>query len=211
MSSRRNLLARLAYLILGWGTVGIIYQSSTQLQGQPRLLQPSIIDDLITFSPHAIWPYLSFFIIIPLSYLSAPYPRVRWMSFCFMLTAVMAGLSYTLYPTTMVYPSIEENSVSLQLLGKLSSIDVPLNCCPSLHVALTTFVVWGAINIQRPGLTTLWIVWGVWICFSTIQLRRHLFIDVASGFILALLVGYFMWYLLNKRAPFAATLPKQVG
>lgn len=56
-----NLLLRLKQMLLGWGTVGVIYNFSDYLQGEGYQLTPSVIDNLIAFSPSAVWLYLSFF------------------------------------------------------------------------------------------------------------------------------------------------------
>ncbi len=56
-----NSLLRLKQMLLGWGTVGVIYNFSDYLQGEGYQLTPSIIDNLIAFSPSAVWLYLSFF------------------------------------------------------------------------------------------------------------------------------------------------------
>lgn len=56
-----NLLLRLKQMLLGWGAVGVIYNFSDYLQGEGYQLTPSIIDNMIAFSPSAVWLYLSFF------------------------------------------------------------------------------------------------------------------------------------------------------
>lgn len=45
-----NSLLRLKQMLLGWGTVGVIYNFSDYLQGEGYQLTPSIIDNLIAFS-----------------------------------------------------------------------------------------------------------------------------------------------------------------
>ena len=40
---------RLAYLIIGWGMVGVCYHSSATLQREPYLLPVSFIDQWIAF------------------------------------------------------------------------------------------------------------------------------------------------------------------
>lgn len=189
---------RMAYLLLGWGCVGVVYHSSDYLQRTGTVLQPSVIDNLISFTPHAVWPYLSFFVIIPLGYLCAPYTRVRWMSLSFIVISLIAGICYLLFPTTLDYPMDTGTSISSWLLNQLVQFDSTQNCFPSLHVALTLIVVWGCSDIKHPWRTTFFILWGLAICLSIIQLRRHLFIDFIGGAILALSIGYMLQYWLHK-------------
>lgn len=55
----KNTLFRLGHMLLGWGTVGVVYSLTDRLQGAGTLLPPSALDRAIPFSPTAIWLYLS--------------------------------------------------------------------------------------------------------------------------------------------------------
>ena len=193
-----NIIYRLKYLLIGWGTVGLIYESSSLLQGKATILYPSIVDRLVAFTPHAIWPYLSFFLIIPLSFLYAPVSRVRWMSLSFILTSSIAGLIYISFPTTMLNPIDYGTSISSQLLSHLITVDTTNNCLPSLHIALTMIVVYGYLNNKNRFTSILFILWGIIICFSILQLGRHLFIDLITGALLAIISGLVIQYYQNK-------------
>ncbi|HHC4913825.1 TPA: inositol phosphorylceramide synthase, partial [Escherichia albertii] len=132
-----NLLLRLKQMLLGWGTVGVIYNFSDYLQGEGYQLTPSVIDNLIAFSPSAVWLYLSFFFIVPLGYLSTPLCHLRWLARAMQLSALAAGMFYLLWPTTMHYPSFDQMGISAGALNRLIAIDSSQNCFPSLHAALT--------------------------------------------------------------------------
>lgn len=191
----KYIFMRFVYLIVGWLIVGIIYSGTAHLQGEPTLLSPSIIDEWIAFTPHAIWFYLSFFLIIPWCFFIAPYKRVAWMCECFIVSGCFAGLFYLIFPTTVICPvDTTATFISSWLLEKLISVDVPVNCFPSLHVTLTFIVIWGCLEATHPIRSLLLILWGIAIVFSVIQLRRHLFIDFIGGVILALFVGWFVRY-----------------
>lgn len=132
-----NSLLRLKQMLLGWGTVGVIYNFSDYLQGEGYQLTPSIIDNLIAFSPSAVWLYLSFFFIVPLGYLSTPLCHLRWLARSMQISALVAGVFYLLWPTTMHYPSFDQMGISAGALNRLIAIDSSQNCFPSLHAALT--------------------------------------------------------------------------
>lgn len=194
----KQYLMRCVYLLIGWLTVGLVYCSSAYFQGEPILLSPSMIDEWIVFTPHAVWFYLSFFLIIPYCFLIAPYQHVNWMSICFIVSGCLAGLCYLIWPTTIKYPvDKNDSSASNWLLEKLIAIDVPVNCFPSLHVTLTFIVIWGAYDSHHHLRNILLTLWGIAIAISIIQLRRHLFIDFIGGMILAIMVGWIVWYLLS--------------
>lgn len=186
----KNALFRLWQMLLGWGTVGIVYNLTDRLQGAGTLLPPSALDRAIPFSPSAIWLYLSFFLIVPAGYLLAPLQRIKWLTLAMQLTALGAGAVYLLWPTTMAYPQNDGVGISAQLLAALTQVDSPQNCLPSLHMALTVLAVWSLSDGERKMRTALWMLWGVAIAFSILQLRRHLFVDLAGGVLLALFAGW---------------------
>ncbi len=198
------LLLRLKALLFGWGSVGVVYQLSAQFQGQGTVLPPSMVDESVPFSASAIWLYLSFFIIIPLSYLSCPITRLAGLRRATQLTALIAGAVYLTFPTTMVYPQVVGDDFSVRLLQLLQRIDSPQNCLPSLHIALTVLAVWAMSDSQQKVKTGLYLLWGAAIAFSILQLRRHLFIDLVTGAMLAGIVG---WVFLRSRETVKAISP----
>ncbi|QDX99087.1 inositol phosphorylceramide synthase [Pectobacterium carotovorum subsp. carotovorum] len=203
-SPQHTLLLRLKALLFGWGTVGVVYQLSAQFQGQGTVLPTSLVDEWISFSASAIWLYLSFFIIVPLSYLSCPMVRLAGLRQATQLTAVMAGVVYLIFPTTMVYPQVVGDDLSTHALQLLLRIDSPQNCLPSLHMALTVLAVWAMSDGQQKVKTGFYLLWGVAIAFSILQLRRHLFIDLVTG---AMLAGITGWVFLYRRRAVKAMSP----
>ncbi|MFJ5430779.1 phosphatase PAP2 family protein [Pectobacterium actinidiae] len=203
-SPQHTLLLRLKALLFGWGTVGVVYQLSAQFQGQGTVLPTSLVDEWISFSASAIWLYLSFFIIVPLSYLSCPMARLAGLRQATQLTAVMAGVVYLIFPTTMVYPQVVGDDLSTRALQLLLRIDSPQNCLPSLHMALTVLAVWAMSDGQQKVKTGFYLLWGVAIAFSILQLRRHLFIDLVTG---AMLAGITGWVFLYRRRAVKAISP----
>lgn len=184
-----SFVKRLAYLIAGWLFIGIVYSGSVYFQYNPTLLTYSFIDLAIPFSEHAVWTYLSFFLIIPFCFFCAPYANVRWMSLSFIGCGLIAGICFIAFPTMLDYNAITTPSVSTILYNQVVATDVELNCFPSLHVALTVLVVWGTLSCHYPKRSILLILWGIAICLSIIQLRRHVFIDLVAGLLLAISVG----------------------
>lgn len=200
-----TMLLRLKALLFGWGSVGVVYQLSAQFQGQGTVLPTSFIDEWIPFSPSAIWLYLSFFIIVPLSYLSCPIARLAGLRRATQLTALIAGAVYLIFPTTMVYPQAVGDDFSTRLLQLLQRIDSPQNCLPSLHIALTVLAVWAMSDNQQKVKTGVYLLWGMAIAFSILQLRRHLFIDLVTG---AMLAGITGWIFLRSREAVTAVSPR---
>lgn len=65
------------------------------------------------------------------------------------ISALVAGVFYLLWPTTMHYPSFDQMGISAGALNRLIAIDSSQNCFPSLHAALTLLAVW-AIAKREP-------------------------------------------------------------
>lgn len=186
-------------MLLGWGSVGLIYTLTDHLQRAGQVITPSPLDHMIAFTPHAIWLYLSFFIVVPLGYLMTPLDRVRWLSRAMRLTALGAGAVYLLWPTTMLYPVDEGTTLSSTLLAALTYVDSTQNCLPSLHMALMVLAVWGISAARHTVRTLAFMLWVAGIAYSILQLRRHLFVDVVSGAVLALLAGWLIEALGGRR------------
>ena len=92
--NNRELFTRFIYCLLGWGTVGIVYQYTGQVTGQAHILLPSKLDNAVPFSPDAIWLYLSFFLFIPLGYFLCPLRKARPLMYAMQLCALVSGAVY---------------------------------------------------------------------------------------------------------------------
>ena len=180
--SSMTLACRLLHLLVGWGSVGLVYFSSDVLQGQGILLPETALDRAIPYSDAAIWLYLSFFLLIPYAYLAADAARVRWLARAMALSALACGVVFLLYPTTLAYPPVGGgNSWSTQALRMLQAADSAQNCLPSLHGALTLLCVWALCDKRHLLRSALAVLLGISICYAIIALRRHVSIDLAAG------------------------------
>lgn len=185
-----NLFYRALAMLIGWGSVGVVYTVSDRWQGPGRVMQPGIVDRMIPFSADGIWLYLSFFLLIPAGYLFCRPEKLRWLTGSMILTALVCGAVYLLWPTTLVYPHDSGRGLSSQLLAQLIAADSPQNCLPSLHMALSLLAVWALYQRQYLLRSGLLLLWGALIAASILQLRRHLFIDLVSGALVALACGW---------------------
>lgn len=196
------LFMRFIYCVIGWGTVGIVYNYTGQIVDNANILTPSVIDNAVQFSPNAVWFYVSFFLFIPLGYFGSPIERARLLMFAMQLCALVSGVVYLLYPTTMLYPEYVLTSFSGRALSTLIDIDSPQNLLPSLHVSLTLVVLNALWSVKYRFRTLVYCLWAAAICVSVLVLKRHLFIDVVTGAVTAcgaLLVVHAAKYRLERK------------
>lgn len=188
-STRNSELAeRLRWMMLGWGVVIVLYFPCAWLQGPGSVLTPSRLDRLIPYSPWAVWPYLSFFLLIPYAYLRCDRVRLPWLAHTTQLVMAVCAAIYLAWPSRLaVYPA-EGDTPHWLLLRLIVLIDTPNNCLPSLHAALSLLAVWA---LWQPGRlrNIFWLIWFMLISLSIIMLRRHLFIDWLTGSGLAIAAG----------------------
>jgi len=185
----KDLATRLRLMLLGWGSVGLVYFSTGAMNGPATVLAESAIDRLVPYDPSAIWLYLSFFVLIPYAYLRADIERARWLARSMPLAAVASGIVFILYPSTLAYPPALLEGVGGSLLALLLQNDSPRNCLPSLHAALTLLCAWALFDSRRKLHTVLVLLLAAGICFSVVQLRRHLSVDLAAGWLVGITSG----------------------
>ncbi|EPN9381045.1 phosphatase PAP2 family protein [Cronobacter malonaticus] len=187
---------RLKSLLLGWGSVGVVYFTTDLLQRAGHKLPPLWFDTLLDFTPSAIWLYMSFFLLVHAGYWLTPRSEVKWLMRATQLAALFAGVIYLAWPTTMAYPAVSGEGISANALRLLLAVDSPQNCFPSLHMALTLLMVRGISKRGQWRYTLAAVLWGAAISVSILQLRRHLFVDLVGGVALTLLAG-----MLARRMP----------
>jgi membrane-associated phospholipid phosphatase len=190
-----NLLIRLRDMLLGWGFVGLVYWLSSAWQGNGAVLPETALDRLIAFNPAGLWLYLSFFVFIPYTFLTVDASRLRWLRMSMQACALLCGAVFLLWPTTLAYPDYATHLAALgtgpsdSLLRLLLWGDSTQNCLPSLHAALTLLCAWALLDAKRPLRSAFAMITALCICFSVIQLRRHLSVDVAAGLAVGLASG----------------------
>lgn len=180
---------RLRCMALGWGSVGLAYGLSGALQGPGVRIAESSLDRMIPFDPAGVWMYLSFFLLIPAAYGFTDASRLRWLTRSMQACGLISGLLFVLWPTTLAYPAVEGQTLSVAALKLLIAGDGRQNCLPSLHAALTLLSVLALADPRRKGRSALVLAWGLAILYAIIQTRRHLSTDLLAGLLLAAVCG----------------------
>ena len=184
-----SIRSRFGQMLAGWGAVGAAYTIAGLFQGSGVVLPETVLDRLIPFNPAGIWLYLSFFLLVPYAYFTVDAARLRWLRRAMQLCALMCGLVFLLWPTTLHYPAPAGVGLGAAALRLLLVVDSSQNCLPSLHAALTLLCAWALLDGRMPLRSWLVMLWGVGICFAIIQLRRHTSIDLAAGLAAGIVCG----------------------
>jgi len=181
MRKMSEIKARMMLMLFGWTSVAIIY-GTTQFVGGSKWVIPELwLDQQIPFNVQGVWLYLSFFLVIPFAFWKAPFDRVKPMMLAISLSAIISGVFFILFPSTLNYPPVPDGGFSAQVFHLLLWIDTPQNCFPSLHAALTIICLLGLWEIKKLIQNLLVLTATLAILFSIIQLRRHLTLDLTAG------------------------------
>ena len=173
-------------LLLGWGSVGVLYTLASALPLPPAWPLPStLIDQAIAFNPHWLFWYVSFFAFIPHAFFSCNTSQVLGLRRAFQCCAVVSALVFVLFPTTIAYPELPNaNNAAQHAWLWLHQFDTRHNCLPSLHASLTT-MAWLALQQQAKPLQRLGnSLWYALIVYSILATKRHYSMDVAAGILL---------------------------
>jgi membrane-associated phospholipid phosphatase len=150
-------------------------------------------DQAVPFMPWTIAVYHSYYLLLLMAIVLVGDGR----RFLHMMVAV-AVVNFTCYlgfmGMTAHYPRPDPSVVDHPMLRLIFewtfTLDGPGNTFPSIHVALTTFVVlfmdrqWR----QHPWRRALWAAWGVGICISTMTVKQHFVADVLGGVAVAVAI-----------------------
>lgn len=192
------------YTLAGWFTAAFIYVFCGSMSSGGWIIPETFIDKAIPFSASGIWLYLSFYIFIPYAYFKTDAQRLKCLSISFIVTSVMSGIIFICLPSTIEYPQFSTDTLSSRVLAFVSRNDTDRNCFPSLHASLIALCAFSLLSdasiLRRFAVILITLA----IYYSIIQVRRHVFIDLAGGFILAVIIWRIVGYWLRegrKRGP----------
>ena len=145
----------------------------------------TIIDQLVTFQPWALIPYVTLWIYVSLPAALILHRRELIGYGGWIAALCVAGLTcFYFWPTTVLLP-IEEWSKHASF-DLLKGADAAANACPSMHVAVAIFSTFWLNHLLRdigapPILRALNWLWFIAIAYSTMAIKQHVFIDVVAG------------------------------
>lgn len=178
---------------IGWAAcffAAVLYMTSNHFHiFPPRLLPISWIDDSVPFLPSTIWVYGT-----QGPFFAAVYMTCRDMVnlnksiYSLLALEILSVTIFWIWPTT--YPRDhfplphDLNPATYYFFDWMRKVDDPSNCCPSLHVSGVFLASFIFLNEQRKKFP-FFFVWGCLLAASTLTTKQHYWVDVVTGFFLA--------------------------
>ena len=166
------------YLLVGWLQPG----------GVAPTMVSTAVDDWVPFS---LWWLPMYLVMLPMSW-AAPCALAdrrcvkRWVVSVLLMYVVATPL-WLFWPVTVPREPVEVEGYWTFMLWFLRAVDPPVNCLPSMHVAVATMA---GLLIRRVdptvGRLLLWCMPFIW--YSTMALDQHWFVDGLVGMVLAVVV-----------------------
>lgn len=149
------------------------------------------IDNYIPFIPVMILPYVLCYAHWVINFvISAHTGKERFSKFSLavMLSQLICGIAFLVFPTTITRPDIVNQSGVVGFLLKfIYNMDTPVNLFPSMHCLLSWFS-WIAVrdckNIAN-WYKLFSFMFAIVVCVSTVTVKQHFFIDIVGGVVLA--------------------------
>lgn len=155
----------------------------------------SAVDDWIGFQPWTIGLYLSLWVYTALP-VALQLDGKRLFRYSVAMTALCSfGLLVFFFWPTSVSEAVGVRSGGSPLFSMLYAVDNNGNACPSLHVAASVMSgMWLEAILRKTGSPT-WLrlvnlLWCLGIVFSTMGTKQHMLLDVLSGTVLGVVVGW---------------------
>lgn len=188
---------RLIFLLCSWLPAGLIYFATSFGTGTAWVVPETQIDAFIPFNSNGIWLYLLFYLFIPFGFFASNSTTIKPVSLAFLASAVISGILFLAFPSTIIYPAFEVNDLNSQVLNFVAQSDTPFNCFPSLHGSLITICSIALLEKVKRIRNLITICITMIMFYAIIQTRRHLFFDLGAGIIVGSVTYGVSYFLLN--------------
>ncbi|MGO3858517.1 MAG: phosphatase PAP2 family protein [Neisseriaceae bacterium] len=179
-------------LFSAWGFVGLCYSIGAlwaERAGVTVQVYQTWLDDATPFWVDGWLVYASFFVLVPYAFFSSASHWIRPLRLSMQYAALAALVMYLLWPSSMVYPEVVGETLNQRLWLWLHEWDTTGNCLPSLHVVLATLCGLALGQSHQGKRRLIELLWVAMVIISVLLLKRHLWLDVASGLALALVAA----------------------
>ena len=142
----------------------------------------------IPFVPEFVWIYLSLYLlfVIPPIFLSAS--RMNALGKRLVGATIFCGIVFLIIPAELGFErTVPDDPFYNTMFAHLFAVDLPHNMAPSLHVTFSAMILFVLLNeSQSAASTTVFWIWLVLICASTVLVHQHHLLDVVTGLLVAM-------------------------
>lgn len=169
------------------------YHAIQRLSTRPATPMPVLgLDRAVPFASEWTWVYLSVFALAPLpAMLMRDRVLLKRLALEMAVIGLVSNAIFVVWPTSVPRPDAAGTTEEWQTL---TTIDRPVNACPSLHASLAVFAALWFLPLGRgrAGGTALvaaaW-AWALAVLWATLATKQHVVVDLAAGAALAVLVA----------------------
>ena len=177
----------------------LIYFLTKLFQNNYHLLE-SKIDLYIPFIPYFVYFYIIWYLaIILIPYLLYLKDKLMFYKYylSYILTIIISGIIYIIYPTKILRPNIITNNIYTFLVKTIYKLDnPPINLLPSMHCSFCFLFIFSTLlnkNIEKKYRLIILIL-SILIILSTVFIKQHLIIDIIASFIVSSLTFILIKY-----------------
>lgn len=165
---------------------------------QPYQLRWTELDKKIPLLPWTVWIYLSGFpFLIVALWLNRCVVSLNKHLYSLFFLCFSSNLIFFFFPTSLPRDQIQPKNTSETVLSWIHWIDLPKNCCPSLHVSIAILVALGFLDDKKEHFPWIF-AWALLVAGSTLTTHQHSIWDVLGG----LTLGISIFFIFHRWMPY---------
>ena len=145
------------------------------------------LDTMIPFIPEMVWVYVSYIPLLLYGLLKAEEkPLFYGITSAMVVSVVIASGMFLAFPAIYPRPDIlfQTDNITMLAMWLVYYFDNPINCFPSLHVALSWVIALFYKRHKKPTRFVL-MFWALAISVSVLFVKQHFLLDVGFGYVVA--------------------------
>lgn len=165
------------------------------IQGPPNIIKELNIINL-PLVPYFVYIYASWYLllgIIPM-HIYTKNKKVYYKYFTSaLISIIILNIIFVIYPTTVPREEVLNTNLTTYLLNIIYYLDTPaVNCFPSAHCLISCLFIISLIDTKEINkqIKIFYIIISILIMLSTLFIKQHIFIDVISACIIAIITYY---------------------
>lgn len=174
------------FLVIAYLLTIIGYEFVNELN-IPSVSIATTLDNKIPLIKYFVIPYYMWYLLVIFSFIyiyAKNNEEFYKFTTCIILTMLSALAIFLLFQTSVSRPIIVGDDIFSNMIRNIYANDRPVNCCPSLHVAISLVCsIWVCRVSESRLIRSSVIITGYLIILSTLFIKQHVIMDVVVAFI----------------------------